>query len=116
MNEDVGLILKGGKPKVAREKKLRHWVWIVAQEKLSRQVSGLKMVLQKAKIDFYGTFPVEVRTNVQREYIRQLEIEVAKLEEGMKELRKMQADGKVRVSGLWDSIMIRLYSWSVLGK
>lgn len=108
--------LNGVKSEVLGKGTLRYWRWLVAQEKMTRQVSALKLILQKEKIDFYGTFPVQARTDLQREYIRQLEIAVVRCDEAIKVLRELKVKGCVRSPGVWDKLMIRLYSWSVLGK
>lgn len=101
---------------VAKRDTVSYWRWIIAQEKIQRQMQGLSLVLQKARIDYNAVFPVTVRDPVQKEYIRQLEIEQSKLLVASAELAGWASTQRVLPSTLWDLIVVRLYEWSVYNR
>lgn len=95
-----------------RETQLRHWRYVVALDKVTKQLQGLMLYMQAQRVDYYGTFPVQTRDPVQKELIRQLEIQVAKQELALTELQKWKVQGLVRTPTLWDSIMVSVYNWA----
>lgn len=91
---------------------MRYWKWVVAQDKVKRQLTGLRTVLQSERLMFHGIFPIESRTPEQREYLRQLEIQIAKCEVALIEL----AGAKKDPSKTWDRIVIMAYTWAVYNR
>lgn len=91
---------------------MRYWKWVVAQDKVKRQLVGLRTVLQSERLKFHAIFPVEARTPENREYLRQLEIQIAKCEVALTELAGMKKDP----SKVWDRIVVMAYNWAVYNR
>ena len=97
-------------------KAIPHWKWLVEQERITRQIQGLSLTLQYEKTQFYGVFPPSLRSEETREYLRQLEIELAKMQIALDFIRSKKALEIVRSPRVWDRLLIRLYYWAVYNK
>lgn len=90
--------------------------WIILKDVRVREMQGLQLVLQNARIEYNSVFPVQSRDPVQKEYIRQLEVHQARLQVELNELESLFLLGAIKKKGIWDMLRIRLYSWTVYNK
>lgn len=96
-----------------KDNRLAFYRWLIAQDQVVKQRRGLELVLQVERAEYFGVYPVSARDPVQKEFIRQLEIELLKGAEQLTLLQELQEHGQVRRKGLWDIVMLRLYQWAI---
>jgi len=95
---------------------MRHWQYVVAQDKLDRQLQGLRLFMQRKRLEYFGVFPVQRRDPEQREVIRQLEIEIAKCLLAKEEIAEFTKRNLPIKHTWWDDLIIRAYNWSVYNR
>lgn len=89
--------------------------WKIAQHQKSKTLIGLKQILQLAQIDLGGNGPGQA-SETTKEYVRQLEIQVAKCSVELDELRDLEARGQILPSSLKDRVVLFVYGWALNGR
>lgn len=116
---DTGAGVLGGEghiPGLTRREMMSHSTWVIKRDGLAREIAGLQLVVQQQRLAYMSVFPVSARDPVQKEFVRQLEVQQAMLQVEIEELNILQLKGKVKSRGLWDMVKIRAYQWAVYNK
>lgn len=90
---------------------VRFSAWKIRQHQKAKVLVGLKQIVQLAKIDLFGNGPMN-QDPVQKEYHRQIEIQVAKTEVEMQELAQLEGRGLVKPRTWFDSLILWVYGWA----
>lgn len=95
---------------------MSHSDWVIKRERLARELAGIQLVAQQQRIEYFSVFPVTARDPIQKEFVRQLEVQQAMLQVEIQELAYDFTRGFVKPRSILDLLKIRAYQWAVYNK
>lgn len=96
---------------MAIDRRLTHARWVIEKYTRAKQIPMLRLTGQVGRLEIKGKATADQDPR-QQEYVRQLDIAVAKLEVEIEELERMPRRGEVKAKTWKDAFILWLFAWS----